>query len=58
MNIDYNQWPIVKIIYNEVELNDEIFEDYKIKFLNILKKCKDLNQKSLDCQEHRKRLID
>ena len=47
MNIDYNQWPIVKIKYKDIVLNDEIFEDYKLQFLNILKKCKDLNQKCL-----------
>ena len=47
MNIDYSQWPIVKIKYKEVVLNDDIFEEYKIQFLTILKKCKDLNQKCL-----------
>ena len=47
MNIDYSQWPIVKIKYKEIVLNNEIFEDYKVKFLTILKKCKDLNQKCL-----------
>ena len=47
MNVDYSQWPIVKIKYKEVVLNDDIFEEYKIQFLTILKKCKDLNQKCL-----------
>lgn len=47
MEVLYDKWPVVYIKFNDIKLNDEIFEGYKVQFLNILKKCKDLNQKCL-----------
>jgi hypothetical protein len=47
MIADFNSehWPIVYVKFNNNELNDESFEEYKKYYLNLLIKCKKENSK-------------
>ena len=47
LKFNEDKWPVVYFYTGNEEINDELFEDYKITYLNLLLKCKRNKQKMI-----------